>query len=89
MVGAGIEPGDVIVVDRAIEPKNGDVVVASVDGELTVKRFVRRGAGPRARVALLAANPAGPSFELQDGQELVVWGVVTFSLRGHRARHGG
>ena len=84
MVGAGIEGGDVVVVDRALDPRSGDVVVASIDGELTLKRFVRRGHGPRARVALLAANPDYPPIELQDGQDLVVWGVVTFSLRGHR-----
>lgn len=80
MVGAGIYHGDVLVVDRAAEPKNGSVVVASIDGELTVKRFVRRG----SRVALLASNPEFPSIELQEGQELVVWGVVTHSLKDHR-----
>ena len=82
MVGAGILSGDRLLVDRAIEPQNGDVVVASVDGELTVKRFLRRG----PRTALLAANPAYPAIELRDGQELTVWGVVTFVL--HDARRG-
>ena len=77
MTGAGIEDGDVLVVDRALDPVSGAVVVASVDGELTVKRFVRRG----RRVSLLAANPDYPPIELQDGQDLVVWGVVTHSLR--------
>ena len=82
MVGAGILSGDLLLVDRAVEPANGDVVVASVDGELTVKRFSRRG----RRTALLAANPEYPAIELSDGQELVVWGVVTFVL--HDARRG-
>ena len=82
MTGAGIHDGDVIVVDRAAEPVHGSVVVASVDGELTVKRFARRG----RRVALLAANPSYPPIVLGGEQELVVWGVVTHSLRDHRAR---
>ena len=86
MTGDGIYHGDVIVVDRAAEPVNGSVVVASVDGELTVKRFMRRGSGARPRVALLAANPAYPAIELSGEQELVVWGVVTHSLRDHRPR---
>ena len=82
MVGAGILSGDLLLVDRAVEPANGDIVVASVDGELTVKRFSRRG----RRTKLLAANPAYPAIELGDGQELVVWGVVTYVL--HNARRG-
>ena len=82
MTGDGIYHGDVIVVDRAVTPVNGSVVVASVDGELTAKRFMRRG----HRVALLAANPDYPAIELHGEQELVVWGVVTHSLRDHRVR---
>ena len=82
MVGAGILSGDRLLVDRAIEPQSGDVVVAAIDGELTVKRFLRQG----RRTALLAANPSYPSIELREGQELVVWGVVTFVLHNARAR---
>ncbi len=63
MVGASILSGDLLLVDRAIEPSHGDVVVASVDGELTVKRFSRRG----GRTTLLAANPSYPPIELHGG----------------------
>ena len=82
MGGAGILSGDRLLVDRAIEPQSGDVVVAAIDGELTVKRFLRQG----RRTALLAANPSYPSIELREGQELVVWGVVTFVLHNARGR---
>lgn len=82
MTGAGIHDGDVLVVDRAATPASGAVVVASVDGELTVKRY----AVHAGRAVLLAAHPAYPPIELAEGQELVVWGVVTHSLRDHRAR---
>ncbi len=75
----GIFDGDLMVVDRAIDPVTGMIVVAAVDGEMTVKRFVRRG-----KVAvLLAANPECESIVLADGQDLVVWGVVTHSVRFH------
>lgn len=75
----GIHDGDVLVVDRAIHPATGMIVVAAVDGELTVKRYVRRG----RRTTLLAANPEHPPIELREGQELLVWGVVTHSFRFH------
>ncbi|HMM53694.1 MAG TPA: translesion error-prone DNA polymerase V autoproteolytic subunit [Candidatus Desulfobacillus sp.] len=77
MSGAGIADGDLLVVDRALEAGHGDIVVAVVDGELTVKRLWRRG----ARVRLVAENPAYAPIELKDGQELAVWGVVTAIVR--------
>lgn len=77
MAGAGIADGDLLVVDRALEAGDGDIVVAVLDGELTVKRLWRRG----GRVRLVAENPAFDPIELKDGQELVVWGVVTSLIR--------
>lgn len=70
MVGAGIHDGDVLVVDKAAEPTSGAVVVASVDGELTVKRFVRRGVGRHSW------PPTRTAHVLADRQGIVVWGVV-------------
>lgn len=73
MVGAGIDDGDELIVDRAIKPEHGRIVVAAVDGELTVKRFYQRG----GIVKLVAESPEYPNIELKDGQEMVIWGVVT------------
>jgi DNA polymerase V len=73
MVGAGIQEGNLLVVDRALEPGNGDIVIAVVDGELTVKRLEKR----RGKIRLLAENPAYAPIEFKDGQELTIWGVVT------------
>ncbi len=73
MVDAGIDDGDELIVDRAIVPEHGRIVIAAVDGELTVKRFYRR-AGV---VKLVAENPQHPDIELVEGQEMLVWGVVT------------
>ncbi|MEO0559748.1 MAG: translesion error-prone DNA polymerase V autoproteolytic subunit [Bacteroidota bacterium] len=82
MTGDGIFHGDILVVDRAVIPVHGAIVVASVDGELTVKKFARRG----ERVMLLATNPAYPCIELQGEQELIVWGTVTWTLRDQQPR---
>lgn len=73
MIGAGIHEGVMLVVDRALDPQHGDIVIAIIDGELTVKRLEKR----RGKVRLIAENPAYAPIEFQDGQELMVWGVVT------------
>lgn len=73
MIGAGIQEGNLLVVDRALEAKHGDIVIAVIDGELTVKRLEKR----RGKIRLIAENPAYAPIELKDGQELTVWGVVT------------
>ena len=74
---AGIDDGDTLVVDRAIKPRNGQVVVAVVDGEFTVK-YLHQRAG---RVKLKAANPTFPDIEPKDGQTVEVWGVVTSCIK--------
>lgn len=89
MTGAGIFDGDVLVVDRAAEPVTGAVVVASIDGELTVKRFVRRVHEGRERVMLLAEHDDYPAIEISEEQDLVVWGVVTYVLHDLRVKAGG
>jgi DNA polymerase V len=76
MRGAGIYDGDVILVDRSVEPTHGLIVV---DGEFTVKRLYKRG----KTIRLMSENEAFPPIELCDEQELVIWGVVTFSIRPH------
>ena len=73
MTGAGIDDGDVLVVDRALEPVHGRIVVAMVDGEFTVKRLCQRD----GNLCLEASHPDFAPIELQEGQELAVWGVVT------------
>lgn len=73
MLNAGIMPGAVLVVDRSIKPKSSQVIVAEVDGEFLVKTLYKRG----NVIRLLSENPAYPAIEFKEGQELVVWGVVT------------
>lgn len=77
MVEAGIFDNDILVVDRALQPRHRHIVVAVLDGEFTVKTLVRRGAGVR----LQAANPAYPDIVPASGQSLEIWGVVTAAIR--------
>ena len=76
MTGENINSGDILVVDRAIESVNGRIVIAVVDGELTVKRFRQR----NGRVFLEPANPAFKPVEIQPDSDFEVWGVVTFII---------
>lgn len=75
MVGAGIMDGDLVVVERGRQPKSGDIVLAEVDGEWTMKYFRRRGQD----VTLEAANPAYPTIFPRE--ELKIGGVITASVR--------
>jgi DNA polymerase V len=74
MQGAGINDGDLLVVDRAREASNGSVVVAAWDGELTVKRLKIK----NRRVILVPENPDYPEIDLTDREDAVIWGVVTY-----------
>lgn len=77
MTGAGIFPQDILIVDRAIRPQSGMVVVAALDGEFTVKRLQRRSDGS---LLLLPENPRYPPIQVTAEQDAVVWGVVTYVL---------
>ncbi|AMQ43058.1 UV protection and mutation protein [Aeromonas veronii] len=81
MVNAGINDGDLLIVDRAIKASHGAIVLACLDGEFTVKRLQER---PFA--ALLPANPDFQPITLLEGQELEIFGVVTFVL--HKTKLG-
>jgi DNA polymerase V len=73
MIGAGIHSGDVLVVDRSLEAKSGNVIVAALDGDLTVKRLYQKNGVLR----LLPENTEYQPIEIQDGQAFEIWGVVT------------
>ena len=79
MVGEGIHDGDLLVVDRSLRPASGDVIIACVDGDFTVKTL-RVGNGMRGNggeIRLVAANPKYPDIVLKPGQELDYFGKVT------------
>ncbi|BCK87788.1 protein UmuD [Sideroxyarcus emersonii] len=80
MTGAGIFDGDILVVDKSLDPSAGDIVVAVVDGEFTVKYLIKQG----ETVILKPANARFKDIEFSDGQELQVWGVVTSTVKQFR-----
>lgn len=73
MINAGIHPGDLLVVDRSMEPKDKSVIIAAIDGELTVKRIRIR----RKKIHLVPENDAYESQEISPESTFEVWGVVT------------
>jgi DNA polymerase V len=73
MIGAGIYDKDVIIVDRSREPRPGKIVVAVLDGELTIKRLEKN---PKGYV-LVPENPDYKPITIRNEQELIIWGVVT------------
>ena len=80
MVEVGIHSGDLLVVDRGIEVKDGDIVVAALDGDLTVKRLRFK----NGKCYLVAEAIGWPAIEVGDASELIVWGVVTGLARRFR-----
>lgn len=80
MQGAGIWDGDLLVVDRSLEVRDGDVVIAILDDELTVKRLVMHGSTP----VLHAENPRYPDFSSADAEQLEIWGVVVGNFHMQR-----
>ncbi len=76
MIGAGIYPGDIIIVDKAKEPSHGSIIVASVDGYFTLKRLLTA-----PSVVLHAENPDYEDIHLSSLEELQVFGTVTGIVR--------
>jgi len=81
MVGEGIHDGDLLVIDRAVKASHGAVVLACLDGEFTVKKLQKT-----PIPALLPSNPDFQPIYLQEGQELEIFGVVTFVI--HKTKLG-
>lgn len=73
MTGANIHDGDLLVVDRSIEPRHGHIVLAVINNEYTVKRLHR----VNGVIELHADNPAYPPLRFQENDEVQIWGVVT------------
>jgi len=80
MLGAGIQSGDMLLVDRALTAEEGKIIVALIEGEFTVKRFVKKG----NKAFLMPENPRYPPIEITEEKEFQVWGVVTYVI--HRSR---
>lgn len=80
MTEAGINDGDLIVIDRSIEPHNGDIIVAFYNREYTLKYYddTHKAEG---YVELIPANKRYPKFKITENDDFMVWGVVQYSIK--------
>ena len=77
MMDLGIHDKDIVVISRGRRPRDGHIVVATVDGEFTVKKLYKK----FGNIKLKAANPTFPDIVPKDGQTIAVWGVVTAAVK--------
>lgn len=82
MLNAGIDIDDELIVDRSLDAKHQDIVVALIENDFTVKRLMIDDSGRW----LKAENPDYKNIYFNEGQELVIWGVVTFILKNARRK---
>lgn len=74
MIQAGIHENDILIVDRSLRPSDGKIVIAAIDGQLTVKRLKKTQDG---KMLLAAENPAYAPVEIREENDFLIWGVVT------------
>ena len=77
MVGAGLDDGDLLVIDRSLNPENGKIAVCLVDGEFTVKRIKKE----KKKLYLMPENKKYKPIELKEENELIIWGVVVYVIK--------
>ena len=77
MLGAGIDDGDLLVIDKSLSPENGKIAVCFIDGDFTVKRIVKE----KGKLYLKAENKKYKSIELSGESELIIWGVVEYVIK--------
>lgn len=74
MIDVGIHPGDLLIVDRSLRPSSGRIIIAVINGELTVKRLLKR---DNNRLFLMPENINYPAIEITEDMAFMIWGVVT------------
>ena len=77
MSGAGIDDGDLLVIDKSLSPGNGKIAVCFVDGDFTVKRIVKE----NGKFYLKAENKKYKPIELREENELIIWGIVEYVIK--------
>jgi DNA polymerase V len=77
MTGAGIDDGDILVIDKSIEPQDGKIAVCFIDGEFTVKRIKIQ----ENSLLLLPENKLFEPIEITEENNFIIWGIVTFVVK--------
>lgn len=79
LINAGVEEGDLLIIDKSLEPSDGDMIVAFIDGDFTLK-FVHKDKNSDF-IWLKPANEAYPSIKVSSDNDFIVWGVVTYTIK--------
>ncbi len=82
MKDAGIDDGDILIIDKSLQPLNGDIVVSYINGEFTLKTFKKEKDG----IYLMPANRDYQPIKINPGDNFMIWGVVTYSIRDERIK---
>ncbi len=82
MIEEGIEEGDIIVIDRSLEPREGDLAVCCIDGEFTLKRLHFE----KDRAWLIPSNETFDPIMVTPDDRFIIWGVVTYTIKPNRQR---
>ncbi len=77
MIEAGLDDGDLIVIDRSLDPENGKIAICFIDGEFTVKRINKE----RGKIYLQPENKKYKAIELKENNELIIWGIVQYVIK--------
>ena len=77
MIGAGLEDGDLLVIDRSLNPENGRIAVFLIDGEFTVKRIIKK----NEKLYLKPENKNYKEIEIKKENQLIIWGIVTYVIK--------
>tara|TARA_B100001059_G_scaffold235416_1_gene280970 strand:- start:49192 stop:49623 length:432 start_codon:yes stop_codon:yes gene_type:complete len=77
MIGAGLDDGDLLVIDRSLNPENGKIAVCFIDGEFTVKRIKKE----KNKLYLIPENKKYETIELKGEDQLIIWGVVEYVIK--------
>ena len=77
MVGAGLDDGDLLVIDKSLDPRNGKIAVCLIDGEFTVKRIKKE----KDKFYLIPENKKYKPIELKEENELIIWGIVEYVIK--------
>lgn len=77
MIGAGIDDGDIMVIDRSLEPTNNKIAVCCIDGEFTVKRIKT----DKNCIYLMPENETFQPIKVTEDNELIIWGIVTYVIK--------
>lgn len=83
MKDAGLSSGDILIIDKSLEPKTGDVAVCYIDGEFTVK-YIRIETNV---IWLIPANEAYEPIKVTAENDFIIWGIITYSIKNHTRRY--